>query len=577
MRLRSAGTDLRAGLPRRLREPWSVLALLLLLQWGALVAFVETVRHNRWLFFQGGDQTFFYTSAWVLAHGHVPYSWVGYAWSLVLAPLTWIFGPNVLAALPAIVLIQTLVLLPISTLGMYGIGTRLGGRIVGYLAAFLWVVGPYAAIPLWDHRYHAKYVEQFLPQALGLTGLGDFPSMVFLIVAAYFVVRSLDTGAWTDAALAGILSGFAIGIKPANVLFLPGAALGFAVARRVREPLAYAVALAPAVVALALWKYKGLGYIPIVTHEPTIHGDGAPLALAAAGGFPLALVFSKYLHHVNWAQLQQNYLQLREFFWSVRLVQWIPFAGFLALARQSWAKTFFLAGWFGTFLLVKGSSPVARVENGSFWRLFLPGLPPFVLFAAALPLLWPRRGILLAQRFRPTRTHIASWRRPGFLAPVALLAVLPLAVVALTGSSQSRNVATDYPDHVFLPVDSSFNVTALAGSGAVTLMWPHPAAESAAFFRVYRAHRIQLGQDPQLPPGHDGIRCTPKYVRPGTGGAKECWLEMTPLAATRGREYVDHPPPGRWTYRVGLTANWLNDPTLGDVLLLSTPARVTVH
>ena len=52
---------------------------------------------------------------------------------------------------------------------------------------------------------------------------------------------------------------------------------------------------------------------------------------------------------------------------------------------------------------------------------------------------------------------------------------------------------------------------------------------------------------------------------------------MTPLAATRGREYVDHPPPGRWTYRVGLTANWLNDPTLGDVLLLSTPARVTVH
>ena len=118
MRLRSAGIHLRAGLPRRLREPLSVLVPLLLLQWGALVAFVETVRHNRWLFFQGGDQTFFYTSAWVLAHGHVPYSWVGYAWSFVLAPLTWIFGPNVLAALPAIVLIQTLVLLPISSASM---------------------------------------------------------------------------------------------------------------------------------------------------------------------------------------------------------------------------------------------------------------------------------------------------------------------------------------------------------------------------------------------------------------------------------------------------------------------------
>ena len=36
------------------------------------------------------------------------------------------------------------------------------------------------------------------------------------------------------------------------------------------------------------------------------------------------------------------------------------------------------------------------------------------------------------------------------------------------------------------------------------------------------------------------------------------------------------PPPGVWTYRVGMAANWLDDPTLGDVLMLSAPATVTV-
>ena len=34
--------------------------------------------------------------------------------------------------------------------------------------------------------------------------------------------------------------------------------------------------------------------------------------------------------------------------------------------------------------------------------------------------------------------------------------------------------------------------------------------------------------------------------------------------------------PGRWTYRVGVAANWLDDPSLGDVVLVSAGAVVTV-
>src|SRR5919201_4089749 len=148
-------------------EPWAVLAPIVVLQWVLLVAFVLVVRRNGWLFYQGGDETFFYTDAWAIAHGHVPESEIGFAWSYVLAPIAALFGSNFVAALPALVLLQTLVLLPIAILCVYGIASRIGGRLLGYLAALLWVVAPFASIPLWDQRYHEKFVEQFLLQAFG--------------------------------------------------------------------------------------------------------------------------------------------------------------------------------------------------------------------------------------------------------------------------------------------------------------------------------------------------------------------------------------------------------------------------
>src|SRR5439155_25362614 len=114
-------------------------------------------------------------------------------WSFVLSPIARFFGPSFVSALPALVLFQTLVLLPIAILCVYGIAARIGGRLLGYFAAALWVAAPFASIPLWDHRYHAKFVEQFLPQAFGMTGMGDFPSMVALLVAGYFCIRALDT------------------------------------------------------------------------------------------------------------------------------------------------------------------------------------------------------------------------------------------------------------------------------------------------------------------------------------------------------------------------------------------------
>ena len=93
--------------------------------------------------------------------------------------------------MPAIVLFQLLVLAPLALLCIFGIASHIGGRLLGYWAALLWVAAPFAVIPLFVDRYHEKWIEQFLPQALGLTAMPDFPSMALVLLAALLVLRSL--------------------------------------------------------------------------------------------------------------------------------------------------------------------------------------------------------------------------------------------------------------------------------------------------------------------------------------------------------------------------------------------------
>ena len=70
------------------------------------------------------------------------------------------------------IVLNALTLLPVALLCVYGIATRIAGRVFGYWTAFLWVIVPYVAIPMFDQRYHEKYVDITLPQSLGLTVLG---------------------------------------------------------------------------------------------------------------------------------------------------------------------------------------------------------------------------------------------------------------------------------------------------------------------------------------------------------------------------------------------------------------------
>src|SRR5215218_8296227 len=250
-------------------EPWVVLGPLVVLQWIGVLVFTRYAEHNGWLFYHGGDQTWYFTTGWILGDGHIPDTFVGYGWSLLLAPLTWIAGPDFLAILPVVVLLQVVLVLPLGAWAAYALGARAGGRIVGYGSAIVWTLAPFATIPLFTDRYHDRWIDQFLPEVFGLTGIGDLPATVALLVAGVLVLRAIDDARWLDGAAAGVAAGFAIGIKPSNALFLAAPAAGFA------------VALAPCLLTLALWKYRGLGHVPLLAQQAGAYLAAGPLPVGA--------------------------------------------------------------------------------------------------------------------------------------------------------------------------------------------------------------------------------------------------------------------------------------------------------
>ena len=129
-----------------------------------------------------------------------------------------------------------------------------------------------------------------------------------------------------------------------------------------------------------------------------------------------------------------------------------------------------------------------------------------------------------------------------------------------------------FDESVFIPVDSSFAPRVRAADGRAVVSWADRApAGTRAFYRVFRSRPVVVAPDPTLPPGLVGIRCgTPPT---GYAQAVECRLEMQVVGTTHATRFVDTPPAGRWVYRIGLAANWRDDPAAGDVMLLSAPLR----
>jgi hypothetical protein len=357
-----------------------------------------------------------------------------------------------------------------------------------------------------------------------------------------------------------VAAAFMIGVKPANALFLAGVVLAFTAARRWRQALVFGAAMAPGLLALALWKYKGLGSLPI-------------LPARAAGTASIAPPGSAALHlphyvRLNWHQFGHNLDGLREFFWSVRVVEWFSVAGFAGLLRQAPAKALLVGGWFGAFLLVKGTSPGTDVEAGTFLRLFMPALPALLLLVAGVLLLVPMYASALARRFPPAATHPLGARSRPLAGSVALLGVLPAILFAALPSLQEGQAAKYFTNNTYTPVtNGQLRLRAVRRADGVHVSWTAPPSTAKVFYRVFRAphHYVYASK---LPPWIDGLDC----LSPN-GGAADCSIQMDVLTTTRAHSFVDSArlKPQEYAYRVGVMANWADDPSGGDVLFVSRP------
>jgi hypothetical protein len=528
-------------------------------QWIAVALLAVAATHNGWLYYQGGDQTFFYTIAWVISHGQLPETGIGYSWSMVETPIAGAAGPSFLVGLPAIVLVQVLILLPLAVAALYGMSKRLLGARIARVAVAAWILVPFAVIPLFVQRYHARWVDQTLPQSMGLTGMGDFAAMVLLLCGAYLIFRHFDEDGWETAVVAGLVVGFSIGLKPSGGLFLVAPAIGFLLARRFRGLVAFGLALLPSLLALTIWKERGLGQVPL------FHSTAGTVTLAAGAQVAVdhvaALNLNRYLKF-DWAHLQNNLDGIREYFWSDRLVEWIPIAGLIGALRVSRAKGVFLGVWLAMFFLFKGSNALASVDTGSFWRFLLPAWPAYLLLGTSILAIVPTLG----RRLHPAPVTVAKRSlRWETYAAFALLGILPLVYVSAVPRRGDYLAVRDNARNLYVPVDRTFHVAAKVADKAVSLSWPDPGSGSVK--PAYLVLRVPAGTTTD-----DGVNCGPR-----PGGVPPCVIAMPELGYTPERSFVDHPGRGRWIYRVAIAASYTADPNGGDPLLYSGPTEVTVR
>jgi hypothetical protein len=534
-----------------LERPRTVLGALIGVQIAATIVLALSVEHNGWVWFQGGDQIWMTTTGWLLGEADLPPTEIAYLWPAIQAPITWATGPTYVQALPPLVLLQVFVLGPVAVLCLYGVAANIGGRLLGYWASLLWVVAPFAAIPLFVDRYQERWTEHFLPQALGLTALADFPSMVIVLMAVLFVLRSLSPGHMTDAVFAGLLLGAAAALKPPNFLVAVGVALAYVVARRWREGLACGAAAVPALLVLLLWKVKGLGEIPAFALEQ--------VQLVAGSGLAVDLRLDRYIE-LDFDHWQTQMDQLREFFWSARLAQWAPFAGLVAVLRmRRWPIAALLGGWLGAFLVVKGFSTRADIQANTFWRLLMPAWPAYLLLFASIPLLVPTLARRLGDRVHPVSSSPVA---PRWLVVTASLSVV-IPLIAIAGATpveppRTKTVVQDFESgNILTPVDDRLDPQIERTSAGQQLTWPSGGAWRAdVFYRVYR---------------HDGQGDDTQCVAGGGEVAWYCIILGQPIATTRALSFTDRSAPPNATYRIGVGTNWVDDPEEGDIFVFSPP------
>jgi hypothetical protein len=355
------------------RDPVWYLALggLVGLQWASVAWVAASAAHTGAVYGDPRETAALHAASRALLAGHLPAGGAGPVWAAVTAPFA-AAGPQAGDGLLALVVLQTVVLLPVALLATVAAASRLAGRAAGILVGLTWIVLPLVGYRYHDYRGRPGVRDHVLPQVLGLAESAAFPTIVALAVAFFLLVRALDLGTVAAAAWAGLATSVALAVSATAWVFLPALLVAFALRRRPAQLGAAAAAAIPGLLVLLLWH----------AHAPQAE---APLV------------------HWDLGALNDNVRAFREYGWSMRVVQWLGIAATVAALRLRTPAAVAAVVWFWLALLFRGSvadsfATPSGTPSTAFLTLLLPAFPAFVLMVAALPLLVPRLPDQLVRR-----------------------------------------------------------------------------------------------------------------------------------------------------------------------------------
>jgi hypothetical protein len=247
-------------------------------------------------------------------------------------------------------------LLTLEIVLLYAVALQIGGRIFALGATLVFIIGPvilakrYFIVGGPNLDYKTVYRHDVLPTAFGLTARAGIGAACLLLASAWLVLARTRAPLWLTATLAGSAAAAAALVDPRVWPALAAPILAAAVMRR---PVAVGSTVATA----------GLGLI--------------------------ALAVFRHVPHVplGWHRMGLTLDSVREYSWSRRVLEYLPLAGFVGLARRSAPA----AAFFGMVLLAAVIFPLARVlDLTGYLLVIVPGLPVYWLLAASIPYLVPR-------------------------------------------------------------------------------------------------------------------------------------------------------------------------------------------
>lgn len=267
-------------------------------------------------------------------------------------------------SLGAVELLHVAVLGPVALACAYRLASRIGGVALGAWTLFVWVATPWLVPAFTLAAYDETVRDRALPLALGLTeGPGYATGVALLASAALLAEARLP-----ETVAAGVAAAVAIVLLPEAVVFLVPVAVALLAAWRPHELAAFLAAVAPALLVAALWRTPDFGELSLDV-------------------------------------LRGQFAGLREYFWSQRLLQWLPLAGAIAIGRRSVPLALLIGGWFAAWVAIGAARAGVGFEDAELVRALLPALPAYLILGAALPLLVPTLAARLGPLARPVESR----------------------------------------------------------------------------------------------------------------------------------------------------------------------------